>query len=45
MALIFPHFLCFSVFTGEHVAIFVVVVNIRDIDKPCFLLLDAALDL
>ena len=44
MALIFPHFLCFSVFTGEHVAIFVVV-NIRDIDKPCFLLLDAALDL
>ena len=38
----FAHFLCFFfVFTGEHVAIFVV----HDIDKPGFLLLDAALDL
>ena len=41
MALIF----CFFVFTGERVVIFVIVVYVHDIDKPGFLLLDAALDL
>ena len=45
----FAHFLCFFLFfTGERVVIFVVVVvavNVRDIDKPGFLLLDAAFDL
>ena len=41
----FARFLCFLVFTGERIVIFVVAVNVRDIDKPGFLLLDAALDL
>ena len=35
----------FYVFIGERVVIFVIAVNVHDIDKPGFLLLDAALDL
>ena len=45
MALILPIFYVFFVFTRERVVIFVIVVYVHDIDKPGFLLLDAALDL
>ena len=48
MVLILPIFYVFLFFTGERIVIFVVVVvivNVCDIDKPGFLLLDAALDL
>ena len=43
----FAHFLCFYWRTCSYffVVVVVVAVNVRDIDKPGFLLLDAAFDL